>query len=305
MSIDKIEIVLTHTNETNVDLDNMSKEALVSFLSVVESFKNISENILSNEVSFSIKKGSACFAIHSSSSNIQQIVNMMDEAIIGDSLNQTMTENLRKIQKEIQNPNLSYNLFYKDQNLAPKIKLAKRITKKRISKVFDYKLEILTGFFNQIGGTEPNYHFEKGKKEDKITIECTIEDAIELKNCLYEDVSTVVIRKKEKNEEKPIYIHCAILQSKDQTKYIRKFLNEYNTKEDIIDRLDCIYDYVDNSNTKIEDILLLLKIFRNKIFDINEIKTVLIISKNIKTENNCIQFHRDKLMSLFNNLLDK
>lgn len=305
MSIDKIEIVLTHINEANVDLDNMSKDALISFMSVIESFRNISEDILSSEVSFSIKKGSACFGVYSSPNNIKQMVGLMNEAIGGNSFNQIMTDNMRRIQKEIQDPNLSYKLLYKDQNLAPRIKTAKKITKKRISKVFDYKLEILTGFFNQLGGTEPNYHFDRGKNEDKITIECTIEDAKELKNCLFEDISTVVIRKKERNEEKPVYIHCAILQSKNQTRSLHKFLKEYNAKENIIDRLDCIYEYIDNSNAKIEDILLLLKIFRNRIFDINEIKTVLVISKNIKTENNCIEFHRNKLLSLFNNLLDK
>lgn len=302
MSPDKIEIVLTHVNDEYVNLEQMSKDALISFLSVVDSLKNISENLLSDEVTFSIKKGSALFAVQSTPNNIHHFYNIMNEAIDGDSLDKVVTENMRKIQKEIQNPNLIYKFIYKDVNLAPKIKNAKKITKKKILKKFDYKLEILTGFFNQIGGVDPNYHFDYGNG-NRITVNCTIEDALELKDCLYGNISTLVIKKKDKTiDVKDSYYHCIILK-KEQIRKYRSFLNIYNSKNDIIERLDSIYEFIYNSKNKEEDILILLKIFSNKIFDINEIKTILIISKNIKGKDNLIKTQRDKLLSLFNNLL--
>ena len=302
--MDKIEIILTHVNDEYVNLDNMSKDALISFLSVVNSLKNISENLLSDEATFSIKKGSALFAVNSSPDNIGHFYNMMDEAISGNSTDGTMTENMRKIQKELQNPLFTYNFFYKDINIAPRIKEAKKITKKRIYKRLSYKLEILTGFFNQIGGNDPNYHFDQGDGK-RITIDCTIEDADELKYSLYNSISTLVISTTDRNlEDKTTYEHCTILKQ-DQISHFKKFINLYNTTNDIVDRLDHIYDFVDNSTNNEEDILLLLKIFNNKIFDINEIKTVLIVSKNIKGENDCIKKRRDKLLSLFDYLLNK
>lgn len=305
MSTAKIEIVLTHVNENKVDLENMSKEALISFLAVAESFKNIAESFLPVEATYSIKKGSASFGVYSSHNNISQIVNLMGEAIDGNSTDQIMTDNMRRIQKEIQKPSLSFELLYNKQNFAPKIKSAKKITKKRVAKIFDYKLEILTGFFNQIGGNEPNYHFSNSKNEDKISIGCTIEDARELKNCLYENISTVVIRKIDRTEDKPTFTHCTVLHSKDKTKLYRIFLNKYNTTQDILERLDYMYEFIYNSDSRKDDILFFLKLFNNKVFNINEIKTVLIISKNIAQSDSKIKEHRDKLLFLFNELIEK
>lgn len=301
--MDKIEIKLTHVNDEHVNLDNMSKDALVSFLSVVNCLKNISDNLLSNEATFSIKKGSALFSVNSTPTDIGHFYDMMNEAISGNSTDTIVTENMRKIQKELQNPLFTYKLFYKDIDIAPRIKNAKKITKKRVYKLLNYKFEILTGFFNQIGGNEPNYHFDQGGG-NRITIECTIEDAAELKYSLYNNISTIVISKVNNNvEDKITYDHRAILKQ-DQITHLKKFIDIYNSKNDIIDRLDCIYDFIDNSNNIEEDILLLLKIFNSKVFDINEIKTILVISKNIKDANNQIKLHRDKLLSLFNYLLN-
>jgi len=303
--MDNIEIKLTQVDNQDVDLDNMSKDTLISFLSVVEALKNISDSLLSDEATFTIKKGSALFAVNSTPSNIAHFYNHMDDAIEGNSTDATMTANLRKIQKEIQNPFFAYQFLYKNIDIAPKIKEAKKITKKRVSKSLDYKLKILTGLFNQIGGNDPNYHFDQGKGQKRITIECTMEDVVELKDKLYQTISTVVISKLDNNsEDKTAYQHCTILEDNQITR-LRKFFNIYNSKNDLIDRLDCVYNFIDVSEDRESDILLLLKIFKNKIFNVNEIKTVLIISKDISNAHNNIKIHRDKLLSLFNSLMTK
>lgn len=303
--MDRIEIKLTQVDSQDVDLDNMSKDALVSFLSVVDSLKNISDNLLSDEATFTIRKGSALISLNSTPDNIALVYNRMDEAINGNSTNTTMTSNMRKIQKEMQNPLFLYYCSYNGVDIAPKIREAKKITKKRVSKSLDYKLKILTGFFNQIGGNDPNYHFDQGKGKKRITIECTIEDAVELKDKLYQNISTVVIGKLNNNSEnKTTYQHCAILEDGQITR-LRQFLNSYNSKNDLIERLDCIYEFIDISEDRENDILLLLKIFKNKIFNINEIKTVLIISKHISESCDNIKNHRNELLFLFDSLMTK
>lgn len=176
MSTDKIEIRLAYVNEEEVHLKSMSKDALNSFLSVAESLKNISEHLLSDDVTFSITKGSSCFAVHSSPSNINELGRLMNEAIQGNSSNQVVTDNMRRIQSEIQKPNFSYNYYSQGRDIADQIKVAKKITKKRVTRFFDYKVEVLTGLLNEIGGNEPNYHLDRGKG-DKVTIACTIEEA--------------------------------------------------------------------------------------------------------------------------------
>lgn len=301
MNKEELRIVLSHIEEEEVHLDNLSSEALDSFLTVMSSLKNIAEDMGDTDITFSIEKGSAAFALYGSPQNITTLSFRINEAIEGKSSNSVITDNMRGIQNQIKNPIFKYSIFCDKKDIAPKIKLAKRITKLRVAKKFDYKLEVITGFFNQIGGNDPNYHLDRGAKKDKLTIECTIENAKELKEQLYEETSVVAITKKDKiHEGRPIYTHCAKLQSQDQINRFKIFAKEYNELSNLMLRLEYLYDFVYDSNIPEDDITILLKIFRNKNFDINEIKTMLVISKNIKNEE--LQLEREKLLSLFNEL---
>ncbi|SBV92057.1 hypothetical protein [uncultured Dysgonomonas sp.] len=81
------------------------------------------------------------------------------------------------------------------------------------------------------------------------------------------------------------------------------FTKNYPFNNDILDRLNYIYDYVDNSDNPIESILIILDTFNNNNFDINEIKTALVISRVIKDYNIYIATQRQKLECKFNMMM--
>ncbi|SOU86794.1 conserved hypothetical protein [Tenacibaculum dicentrarchi] len=302
MSKEKIEITLNYVDGEYVDLNNMSIKALESFLSVTNSLKNIAESI-SQEITFTIKKGSAYTSVNGSSVEIGNIYNTIDEAISGKSIDDNVTSNLRNIQKELQNEVFKYQFKYADINLDERIRSAKKITKKRTRNTYQTELAVLSGFFNSIGGNDPNYHFDYGAGQ-KTIIDCTIKDVDTLKDYLYKTISCLVIKKfKIEDTEKISYYHCSILQD-SQVKYFREFSNKLNNTHDLFERLDLIYDFVDNSNSLIEDLSILLKSYHLFFSDINELKTLLIITKSLK-DNPKIKNYRKTLLDNFEHTINQ
>lgn len=299
MSADKIEIKLTYVDDEYVDLSNMSVKSLESFLNVVNSLKNISESI-SNDLTYTIKKGSAYASVNGMQNDIGKIYSKIDEAIKGESTDDVVTSNLRNIQKEIQNSVFKYQFFYGNEILDTRIKTAKKIAKKRTKQLFENKIEIISGYFNQIGGNDPNYHFDYGNG-NRLTIDCTINETEELKLYLYKTISSLVIKKDfEDDSLKPIFEHKTIIE--DELVYpFKEFLRNYYSKDELVDRLETIYDFIDNSDKKEKNIELLLRAFRSPVFNPSELKTILVISKSFKDEN--IRKYREELLNFYESLL--
>ena len=300
MSTDKIEIKLTYVDDEYVDLSNMSVKALESFLSVTNALKNISESV-SDQLTFTIKKGSAYASVNGYKGDIGNIYSKIDEALKGESTDEIVTSNLRNIQKEIQNSVFTYQFVYGNEILDTRIRSAKKIAKKRTKQLFENKIEIISGYFNQIGGNDPNYHFDYGSG-NRLTIDCTINETEELKEYLYKTISSVVVKKSFEDENlKPIFEHKAIIE--DSLVYpFKEFLRRYYTTQDLIKRLEIIYEFIDISETKEKYIELLLKAFKSNVFNVSEIKTILVISKSFQ-ENENIRKNRNELLIVYESLL--
>lgn len=302
MSKEKIEITLNYVDGEYVDLNNMSIKALESFLLVTNSLKNIAESI-STEITFTIKKSSAYTAVNGSSFDIGNIYNTIDEAISGESIDENITSNLRNIQRELQNDVFKYQFKYADINIDKRIRSAKKIAKKRTRNSYQSELKILSGYFNSIGGNDPNYHFDYGSGQ-KTIIDCTRNDVDELKHYFYKTISCLVLKKFSiEDEEKTTYYHCSVLQD-SQVNHFRAFTNNLNETKDLFERLELIYDFADNSKSRIEDLSILLKSCNLFFKDINELKTLLIITKNLK-ENPKIKENRKILLDHFEHTLSK
>jgi hypothetical protein len=300
MSTDKIEIKLTYVDDEYVDLSNMSVKALESFLSVTNALKNISESV-SDQLTFTIKKGSAYASVNGYKGDIGNIYSKIDEALKGESTDEIITSNLRSIQKEIQNSVFKYQFVYGNEILDTRIRSAKKIAKKRTKQLFENKIEIISGYFNQIGGNDPDYHFDYGSG-NRLTIDCTINETEELKEYLYKTISSVVVKKSfEDGQVKPIFEHKAIIE--DSLVYpFKEFLRNYYSTQDLIKRLEIIYEFIDNSETKEKYIELLLKAFKSNVFNVSEIKTILVISKSFQ-ENESIRKNRNELLTVYESLL--
>lgn len=301
METDKIEIKLDYAEDSYVNLENLSIKALESFLSVTNSLKNIAEAVSTN-ITFTIKKGSAYTAVNGSISDIKCMYEKIAEAIDGESEDEIITSNLRIIQKEIQNVIFNYQFSYSNINIDNKLRALKKIVKKRSKNHYKNELTILSGYFNSIGGNDPNYHFDYGTGQRTI-IECTIPEAIELKNYLYQTISCLVQKRYVQDDfDNVTYFHCSVLKN-EQVKIFQDFVTNLNQTKNLLERLDFIYELIDNSISKIEDLAILLKSYKYFFNEVNEYKTLLILSKSVK-ENPLIKNLREDLLKDFENQMN-
>jgi len=302
METEKLEIILEYANNSYVNLDNMSIEALESFLAVTNALKNIAGSV-STDINFSIKKGSACAAVFGTKTDIYNVYGRIEEAINGESDDDIVTSNLREIQKHIKNEVYKYQFKFANENFDNKIREAKKIVKKRSKNFYKHELTVLTGYFNEVGGNDPNYHFDYGNGL-KTTIECDIPQALELREYLYQNISCLVQKKYSPDDENnTTYYHCAVIKN-EQTRIFRKFAEDLNSTTDLFARIDLLYDFSEYSKSVIEDLSILVSCYNYLFQDINELKTLLILTKNFK-DNPLIKDKREKLIKEFEVLMNK
>ncbi|WP_298326198.1 hypothetical protein [uncultured Dokdonia sp.] len=302
MSKEKLEIVLKYVDDEYVDLGNMSIKALESFMSVTNSLKLIAEQS-TDEITFTIKKSSAYASVNSTPNVMQLIYKDIDTAINGQSEDEVITSNLRNIQQQISNATMKYQFMYADVNLSDRLKRAKRIKKKRKTYKYEYEPMIVSGLFNSIGGADPNYHFDYGNNQ-KTVVDCTIKDVTVLKEFLYETISCLVIKKFTKQDDsKTTHNHCAIL-AEDQVPIFNKLIRDLNASSELFNRLELIHDFAENKKYRIENLAILLQHYSYFFNDVNEYKTLLIITKGL--ENHVlIRDFREKLLHDFKLTLKK
>lgn len=309
----KLEIRLYEENDTSVSLGSMSASAVDSFVKVVTALKELALTTMSEEsLIFSIKEGSALAAVQGNDSSMTVLYKDINEAISGKSQDKEVTKFLRVIQNELKREKFSYNFNFYDKkekiNLYEPIVNSSRITVQRKPKSeINYQLKIIGGFFNQIGGKDPNYHFDYGNG-DKLTIDCSIEDAKKINRYLYTKVNSILISKNWNNSDKKEELAHKIVIDNDLLKPIKKFLKDYNKEDDLIEKLTITHDFIDeqfHSNPKKFEILnTLLVAFNSENFHLSELKTFLIISKPFKTHN-LIKDNRSRLLETYNKMRNR
>lgn len=76
------------------------------------------------------------------------------------------------------------------------------------------------------------------------------------------------------------------------------------TKNELFDRIDILYDFAENSKSVIEDLSILVSSYKNLFEDINELKTLLILTKSFK-DSPLIKEKREKLLNEFEVIMNK
>lgn len=304
---DKLEIALKKANEELVSLQSMSPDALESFMTVMSSLKGIVLSVAKeNELVFSIIEGSAACAVEAPHSVIDLIYDEIDIAVRGESDSEDITSNLRSIQDEIKKEGFDYRFLYKKNtnnviNIHTPLKNATRISLKRKKLPYLHKLKIVSGFLNQIGGKDPNYHFYIG--DERVTIACTINDARVVNQYLYQNVQSLLRCKEwEDSKKKDEYTHIAIVEDEILNNF-KSYLSNYNKEEVLVDKLSITYKFVDeifeHLNGNAHEVLKKLLIgFNDKNFHLSEIKTLLVISKPFK-EHETIKEVRAALLETY------
>lgn len=307
-----LEIALEEVNGDAVSLKSMSPDALESFMSVMSSLKAIAIYIADeNELSFSITEGSAQCLLNAPDHLMDSIYDELDTAIKGESGDKEVTTYLRSIQDQITREKFSYRFLYKKHD-KPTVDLyfalnkCKRISVKRRRNQYDYKLKIISGFLNQIGGSTPNYHFDYGGGK-KITIGCSIGQAKNIKQFLYQDVHSLLLCKEWYDDEKrDEYMHKIIL-DEELVNDLKKYVISYNKEDDLIKKLTTTYDFIDKMFAEKKGhraLYSLLLAFNDKHFHLSELKTILLISKSF-TEFSDIREVRDILKITYNDKKEK
>lgn len=309
---EKLRLSLEQANGELVELDNLSGEALSSFLAVVGFLKAvIEEEVDESKLIYRLKKGSALLEVESTTNSIHTFCNKLQSTVKNGSNDRLTVNNLKKMQSYFRSDSFDFK-FGLYSNLYQPVDLKEIITKseiksKRSRNQFEYKLEIKGGLLNQIGGNKPNYHLDHGGNE-KITIFCERDQAIEIRESLYKNIKCLVETKSpSKIDQDEFYIHRAIL-AEEEIKIIRPFLKDYNQDYDLITKLDCIHSHsLKNSKNK-TSLLKFLKLiilgFTSEKFHQSELKTILIISKSLRDDPS-ISNERNKLLELYNNRFNK
>jgi len=302
--LDRIEIRLFEEDSELVTLRSLTSEALESFLLTMNSLRVLSKSLISsNNLTFTIEEGSARGAVLAPESQMRVIYNEIDLAIKGESLDKDVTGNLRIIQNQLKNQKFGYTFNYTasgvNTSIHERIINSKRIsiTRKKRSK-YKYELKVQSGYFNQLGGKDPNYHFDFGSG-DKLTIECSIEQAKLINSHIYSNVSSLLLCKKSINgDKKDELFHMAILKN-EIILPIKNFLHRYNNESGLVERLTIMHDFVDSvleeKQYHLEILKALLIAFNDTNFHLSEFKTLLVISKPFKDN----QYLKKERASLF------
>lgn len=77
------------------------------------------------------------------------------------------------------------------------------------------------------------------------------------------------------------------------------FVKLYSEENDLLKKLNLIYELFDNSTNKIDCINFLLKQFNSYFYHLSEIKTVLVISKQFE-DYDSVKEHREALVKIYN-----
>lgn len=296
----QLEIILSKTNDEHVQLDSMSPDELGSFIAVISSLKSIAVSMIKqDDLKFSIFESSAGFAIEAPQSEMNSFYEEVELAMRGECEVKEVTDNLRTVQKQLQNEIFGYSFLYKKRNDDPspvilhdRIIKAKEIRKrkKRTAKPA-YKLLYLKGLLQEIGGKNPNYHLDYIKSES-ITVDCSIEEAKVINGSLYDYISVIVLCKEAINsDEKNKYFHKVLLNSNLANRLVDKLLpyfeRYYMIEDDLVEQLTLTYDLIDeafeeNKEEGFQILRVLLIAFNDKNFHLSELKTLLVISAPFK-----------------------
>lgn len=308
----KLELSLEEANGELVSLKNLSGEALNSFLAVVGSLKAmIEEQSDDSKFIYRIVEGSASLVVESPNEIMNSFYGEIQSTVNDGSFDKNFVGNLKRIQTYLKNEDLDFRFYYYP-NGSPKIDLKEKvinskIKSKRSRNKHSFKLEILSGLLNQIGGNKPNYHLDHGMNK-KLTIFCEKEDAISIREYLYKNIKCLVETKAYSSIEKEdFYTHKTVLDI-ESVNILLPFLRDYNRKNDLISKLDLIHDYTfkiaPNKNSLLNFLKILCIGFSSPNFHQSEIKTVLILTKPFK-ENQFLSRERSKLLDFYNNKLSQ
>lgn len=294
---EKIQIILSNTEDKKVSLSAMTADEFTSFMLVANALKQMVSSLVNqDDLKISMFEGSAGIAVAMPDDNKAVIGEEIDLAIEGASDNEDVTEPLRVIQKEFKKKKSGFKFSHEKGGQAPiflhdRIIQANQIRKRRNKKQATHQLEYIKGRLQANGGKSPNYHLDFTGSE-KVTIDCTESEAKSINQFLYENIAVIALVEITKNStKKPSYAHKVVVEeniaNRIATALSGFFETYFSIEDDLVQQLTLMYDFIDeefekNKEDAFEILRILLLAFNDKKFHQSELKTLLVISKPFK-----------------------
>jgi hypothetical protein len=294
MDTGKIEFkITTEADGKAVELDNLSIHAAKSLMVIIENLSKIAEleNAENNaDLRIKITKGSAAVSIEGPANKIEKIQNNFK--LVGQNdknRNNTYVETVNSLAQLVQSNGLKYDAHSYISGMevslidffGHKYKTKRTSTKAELY----FNLEFFTGKLIENGGKSPNIHIEIAGNKHKIS--CTEEEAIKVNKFLYKEVK-ISAWGKLNAEQKMTYQFCDLYNelSSDYYSEFKTFILD-NKKlsgtaplKEIHNKLKDYY-----TNKEFKQSRKFLRLFCNEVVDVNRLRTILLISKSFKEDD--------------------
>ncbi|MBD0725382.1 hypothetical protein B6A10_09345 [Flavobacterium sp. L1I52] len=292
--------IIKDASGENVSLDNMSIKATNSLIEILTALRNIAQYESRPDLTIGVKRGSACASINGNE-GLQVVRDGFLKVFNNDSeRNNIYVHNMQIIKDQITNSELDFEVsFLEDGERIPVIELfGQKFRKKRERREVEnnFNIEFFEAELMESGGNRPNFHVKRAGHSFKI--KCERADAIKISPFLYKTVKFSAWAKMNSNH-KMEYTLCDIYNANERDFYneFKEFFKEQNRLEGTAPLKRIHYKLKDfYSNEQFKESRKFLKLYCNDLADINDLTTILIISKAFK--------HHNDLKDLLKNIED-
>lgn len=303
MAENKLEIkVMQDSTERVVELNSMSPEAAIAFSKIITALAEIVANTPGAEgINIGLIRGSAAAVAGGTTDQINAINNCFEEVVKNQCTINEVVSPWRDIQALFKSNGLYYEASFKIENksipIYSKIKENKKFITKTPREKREYELCFYKGELSQAGGNNPNLHIKVDSQERPLIIDCSPASAKKATRFLYENIMISAWKHGQKGNPK----YCDTYANETQFKELELFIEKYNKIESKVDALIFLHDKCVEliKFNEFKTLRKLMRLFDHDSIDINEVKTILVVTKSFKDFDD-IDLTRKSLLQLFN-----
>lgn len=286
MPEDKLVLRIEKNGNKDTSLSSLNIEEADALISLITALRDLCNNVPDNkDLKIELKEGSAYTSLRGAPSSMAPIFDNFDEVINKTSKDIVDVESWRSIQSILQNErfNIEANIIKKGVKISIKEKVVEAKPFKRASSrtKSNVKLEFYSGKLNEIGGKKPNIHLLVDDSE--IIVECSEADAIYVssKIRLYQTVRIAAWTKINGKNEVIERKFSEVYFNDEDFELYRSLINSYKDSR-LPAFIDKMYDISNPllDNNKYSDFRKFMSLFNHKSWNLNVLKTMLVISKD-------------------------
>jgi len=289
--MESIEIILKKDSEGNdIELNNMSLSATKSLREILDALINIVEFEIDLDLKIGLEKGSvAQKLISDKDGHLEVVYNKILEASEGKPTRENIYVNQLNVIYRNFKKFKDYGIYYNHDSKKEDIKLLFqrkfKNVRSRANLDNNFNIKFFKGILELNGGKKPNFHITANGLP--YTVQCSKSEAQKVNSFLYQEIkiSAWVKVKKDKIE----YNFCDIYAGNSERYFddLKSFFKDLKNKKGtepfhfISEKLESYYNNKDYAGAK-----KLIRIFLNSYSLPTYLRTILVISKSFKEDEN-------------------